>query len=232
MAEIIAINANTWRIEDDGVRFFLLEGNERALLIDSGMRTANAGELARSVTNKPLSLLNTHADIDHIAGNAAFDTCYMSPAEEENYRANGGKNKILPVREGDVLDLGERPLEIIDNPGHTPGSIAILDIKNRALIAGDSVQDGKIFMFGEKRNLPLYIDGLKNVNGHRSRFDSVYPSHGTFPVKPELIDSLITGAGCILSGNAEGKTVDVFGTRVMLYSFPYAGFLCEVPEEK
>ena len=232
MAEIIAINSNTWRIEDDGVRFFLLEGNERALLIDSGMRTANAGELARSMTNKPLSLLNTHADIDHIAGNAAFDTCYMSPAEEENYRANGGKNKILPVREGDVLDLGERPLEIIDNPGHTPGSIAILDIKNRALIAGDSVQDGKIFMFGEKRNLPLYIEGLKNVNGHRSRFDSVYPSHGTFPVKPELIDSLITGAGCILSGNAMGKTVDVFGMRVMLYSFPYAGFLCEVPEEK
>lgn len=232
MAEIIAINANTWRIEDDGVRFFLLEGTELALLIDSGMRTANAKELARSVTDKPLSLLNTHADIDHIAGNAAFDACYMSPAEEENYRANGGKNKILPVREGDVLDLGERPLEIIDNPGHTPGSIAILDIKNRVLIAGDSVQDGKIFMFGEKRNLPLYIEGLKNVNGYRSHFDSVYPSHGTFPVKPELIDSLITGAGCILSGNAMGKTVDVFGTRVMLYSFSYAGFLCEVPEEK
>jgi len=232
MAEIIRINENTWRIEDDGVRFFVLEGTEKALLIDSGMRTPNAKELAEGLTKKPLMLLNTHADPDHIAGNAAFDACYMSPDEAGNFRAHGGKAKILPVREGDVLDLGGRKLEIIDIPGHTPGSIAILDIDARVLIAGDSVQDGNIFMFGERRNLPLYIEGLKDLTKHISRFDEVWPSHGTFPVKPELIGQLISGAESILKGKAEGKTVDVFGMHPMLYRFPYAGFLCDVPAAK
>ena len=36
--QIIQINENSWRIEDHGVRFFLLSGTERALLVDSGMQ--------------------------------------------------------------------------------------------------------------------------------------------------------------------------------------------------
>ena len=43
------------------------------------------------------------------------------------------------MTQGDIIDLGDRPLKIIDIPGHTPGSIAILDVKNRVLISGDSV---------------------------------------------------------------------------------------------
>ena len=50
----------------------------------------------------------------------------MHPLEEPVYRAKGGAGEIVPVREGDVIDLGGRPLRIFDLPGHTPGSIAIL----------------------------------------------------------------------------------------------------------
>ena len=37
MKEIIKINEDTWRIEDDGVRFYLFCGNQKAALIDTGM---------------------------------------------------------------------------------------------------------------------------------------------------------------------------------------------------
>ena len=47
--EIIQINANTWRIEDDGVRLFLLAGTEKALLIDSGMNLNNARDIGMLV---------------------------------------------------------------------------------------------------------------------------------------------------------------------------------------
>ena len=60
MAEIVQINSDTWRIEDNGVRFFVLEGTEKALMIDSGMNTPDAGEIAKTLTSKPLELLNTH----------------------------------------------------------------------------------------------------------------------------------------------------------------------------
>ena len=143
--EIIKINENSWRIEDSGVRFFLLTGEERALLVDSGRNIDNAREIAESLTALPVMLVNTHADGDHVAGNGKFDAFYMHPDEEPNYRRGDRKGTILPIREGDVLDPGGRPLEVIHLPGHTPGSIALLDRKNRVLISGDPIQDGRIF---------------------------------------------------------------------------------------
>ena len=55
--EIIQINEKTWRIEDGGVRLFLLAGSERALLIDSGMNLETARDVASGLTGLPLSLL-------------------------------------------------------------------------------------------------------------------------------------------------------------------------------
>ncbi len=227
MAEIIRINEDTWRIEDDGVRFFLFCGSEKAALIDSGMNTPDAKSIAQSLTDLPLLMINTHADPDHISGNGDFDEVYMSPAEEENYRENGGKGKVIPVSEGDEIDLGGRRLLIIDIPGHTPGSIALLDKDHRVLVSGDSVQDGRIFMFGKFRDLDLYRKSLVHLKDFEGQYDEIYPMHGTFPVYPELIGQLLTGAGKIADGTADGKIVNVFGNEVCLYDFPYAGFLCE-----
>jgi len=227
MAEIVQINSDTWRIEDNGVRFFVLEGTEKALMIDSGMNTPDAGEIAKTLTSKPLELLNTHADRDHIAGNSAFDHFYMAPAEEENYRSAGGTGTVIPLSEGQIIELGDRPLEIIEIPGHTPGSVAILDISRRVLISGDSVQDGNIFMFGKFRNLKEYVPSMKKLLKYTDRFDSIFPSHGSIPVEPDIIPKLIEDAEQILSGKAEGEPVEKFGMKAVLYRFSEAGFLCD-----
>ena len=226
MSEIIQMNENTWRIEDGMVRMFLLTGTKEALLVDSGMNTPNAKEIAESITELPVKLINTHADGDHIAGNEAFEAFFMHPKEEANYRFRGKNGKIIPVQQGDVLDLGDRPLEIIDLPGHTPGSIGILDVNNRVLIGGDSIQDGQIFMFGEHRNLSDYITSLEKLSAYEGRFDEVYASHSSVSVKPDIIPKLITGAKQILAGEANGEEIDMFGNSVLLYQFEYAGFLC------
>ena len=234
MAHIIRIDEKTVRIEDGGVRFFLLEGTEKALLVDTGMNTLDAKAIAESLTELPLSLINTHADRDHISGNLSFATFYMSHAEIAHYASGIQQTtpedvgRILPVREGDLIDLGERPLLVIDNPGHTPGSIAILDIKNRVLIGGDAIQDGNIFMFGKYRNIEQYVKSLEHIREYGDRFDVVYPSHGTFPVSPELIDDLIGGAQKIIAGTAESTVIELFGRKIRLFRFPYAGFLCDL----
>ena len=131
--QIIQMNRNTWRMEDQGVRFFLLTGTEQALLIDSGMQVHNARDIAATLTALPVMLLNTHADMDHVGSNAQFDSFYMHPAEEADYRRAGRGGRLLPVADGDELDLGARRLRIIHLPGHTPGSIAVLDVENGAV---------------------------------------------------------------------------------------------------
>ena len=227
MEDIIRINEDTWRIEDGGVRFFLFCGTKKAALIDTGMNRPDARRIAKTLTGLPIILINTHADPDHISGNAAFEEFYMSPAEEDNYRAHNGRGNIIPVHEGDVIDLGERPLKIIDIPGHTPGSIAVLDEKNRVLVSGDSVQDGNIFMFGARRDMALYTESMKHLRGYDGSYDEIYPMHGSFPVAPELLPKLIEGAQQILDGQAAGANVSVHGMEVRLCRFPYAGFLCD-----
>ena len=229
MAEIIKINDKTWRIEDGMVRFYLLCGDEKAVLVDTGMNVPEARTIAEGLTDLPIILINTHADPDHISGNGAFEEFYMSPSEEDNYREHGGNGKFLPVCDGDVIELGNRPLKVIDIPGHTPGSIAILDENYRVLISGDSIQDGNIFMFGKFRNIDDFIMSLKSLSKYDGTYDDIYPMHGTFPVKPDLIGKLIEGAEQIREGKAEGQPVDMFGNKVCLYKFPYAGFLCGMP---
>ncbi len=227
-AEIIQIDRNTWRIEDQGVRFFLLTGTGRALLIDSGMNIHNARDIAAGLTGLPVSLLNTHSDRDHTGSNGQFERFYMHPAEEEHYRETGGTGEIIPVRDGDVIDLGGRVLKIIHLPGHTPGSIAVLDLKNRVLISGDVVQaDSRIFMFGEHRYFQNYILSLEYLMRIRDEFGEIWPSHGTIPVSPELIRKIYDGALDIRAGTRPGTPIEMFGKEVVLYDLGFTAFLCE-----
>ena len=224
--EIIKINENTWRMEDGHVRFFLLAGEKKALLIDSGMQVHNAKEIAESLVNVPVELLNTHADMDHVGSNEEFESFYMNPAEASNYYKTQKKTgTISPVFDGDVIDLGGRELEIITLPGHTPGSIAVLDRKNRVLISGDPIQDGDIFMFGIQREMHAYLLSLEKLEKYKGRFDTIYPSHGTFPVSPELINALHEGATHVLAGEVEGGEVEFHGVKIKRYDVGVAGFL-------
>lgn len=227
MPQIIPMDSDTWRIEDTGVRFFLLEGSREALLIDSGMTTRNAREIAESLTRLPLKLLNTHADMDHVAGNGAFECFYLHPAECANYykgRARG-RGQFVPVLDGDILDLGDRPLEILHIPGHTEGSIAVLDIKNRVLVSGDPIQDGSIYMFGPHRELNAYIYSIDKVMARKGDFDQIWPSHGSVPVYPDILPKLKAGVEKILSGELRGEPAEAHGTPITRYDIGVAAIL-------
>ena len=124
--------------------------------------------------------------------------------------------------------IGGRVLRVIDIPGHTPGSIAILDEQNRVLISGDTVSDSHIFMFGPMRDLNTFIRSLEHLSEYEDQFDEIYPMHGSFPVSPDLIGKLKEGAEQVRAGKAEGKEVEFYGNKALLYKFPYAALLCEL----
>ena len=226
--EIVKINSNTWRIEDDGVRFFLLEGEQEALMIDSGMNTPNSKEIVEGITKLPIKLLNTHGDIDHVSGNSKFSEFYLGENEIEYYtKRHSPQNKIIPVKDKQIIDLGNRKLQVINLPGHTPGSVAILDINNRVLIGGDSIQDGRIFMFGEGRDLDKFILSLQELwDNYKNEFDVVYPSHGSIPIDKNIIPKIIDAAKKIQNKEAQGNKIELMSKEVTYYDFGYVGFLC------
>ena len=63
------------------VYFFLVVGEERALLIDTAHSTTGAGDYAASLTSLPVDVVNTHGHFDHIGGNAEFEQVYLSRAD-------------------------------------------------------------------------------------------------------------------------------------------------------
>ena len=226
--QIIQVSDHTWRLEDSGVRFFLLEGTGRALMIDTGMNVRNAREIAETLTKQPVSLLNTHSDRDHIGCNEEFESFYMHPDDEPNYRKSGKGGQIIPARDGDEIDLGSRKLRIIHLPGHTPGSIAVLDIGRRVLISGDPIQEhGRIFMFGEHRNMRNYIDSLERLMTMTDEFDEIWPSHADFPVYPDCLEKLRDGARKILNREVTGKPVEFFNQNIFVYDLGFTIFLCD-----
>lgn len=224
---------NTWALEDRGVRIFLLAGSERALVVDTGMTAPDLHSLITQYTDLPYMLLNTHADRDHISGNSRFEEFYMHPSEAAfYYNIQGGKGKSIPVFEGDVIDLGNRELEVIHLPGHTPGSITLLDRRNRCLIGGDPIQeDGDIFMFGQQRDMISYIASLERLI-RRDDFDFIYPSHGKEKVGRDVIPQLIEGAKRILSGQVGGVEIELFGKKAVRCDVGVSRFLCPVKETK
>jgi glyoxylase-like metal-dependent hydrolase (beta-lactamase superfamily II) len=153
MAKSKKLFENTWWISESGkfssVKMYLLAGSEKAVLIDSGYGQLDLEKLVRSVYTGPVTILNTHGHLDHIGGNRFFES-YLPKEDINVYNRHSDpdflKQQKLPVFpraafkiiDFERLNLGARDLEILTTPGHTLGSISILDASNKAIFVGDT----------------------------------------------------------------------------------------------
>ena len=225
---IINVNENTWIIEDDNVRCFLLEGEKSAALIDTGMKLENIKEMVESLTNKEILLLNTHADRDHVGGNNQFDKVYIGVHELAYYQKTNSNKEIIPLYDNDIIDLGNRKLEVINLPGHTPGSIAFNDINNSVLISGDSIQrNGRVFMFGEQRNKIAYVSSLQRLNKRKDDFKEIWPSHADLPLDNSYIEKCCKDMIDLLDNKLPYTKEERFGTVIRTYQGKENIYLCD-----
>lgn len=69
-----------WLLSEPGHVFcFLVEGSERAVLIDSGTGLGDTAAAARALTDRPIVVVNTHSHDDHRGGNAGFTEVAAHP---------------------------------------------------------------------------------------------------------------------------------------------------------
>ena len=214
-----------WTIEDNGVRCFLIEGSRRALLVDTGFGSCDIKGIAQSLTNKPVILVNTHVDGDHIGGNHYFSKAYLHPLEIENYSGDNEKTELVPIEEGHVFDLGNRKFEVLETPGHTSGSIMLIDRESGMLISGDSLGQAAIFMFGKRRSIDIFADTLKGLSERTGEVKSVWPSHGPCPVDFSMVEDILEAIEEYKKGNLEGGEPP-FDLPCKLYEYKRAKFLC------
>jgi glyoxylase-like metal-dependent hydrolase (beta-lactamase superfamily II) len=208
-----------WVIDEGMVQSYLIEGENQALLIDSCMSGgADFTGAIRALTTKPVTLVITHSDQDHTAGQVDFLPAFMHPSEFELYAQKGNAAaNARAIWEGETFDLGGVILEIILIPGHTPGSIALLDRANGRLFIGDSVSDAWIYMFGEGRSVSALIasmeklerlvglEGAVGSEGSVGSSISLHPAHGSTTLGVEWITRTRIAAEKLLAGELEAK---------------------------
>lgn len=201
----IKINEGFYSIEQGFVRSFLFVGEKEALLIDTGIG-GNLREYVEEITKLPITLVITHSDRDHVGASEQFEKRLMHPSEFDYYqRKNSNTVPMEPIWEGDIIDLGNFRFEIILIPGHTPGSIALLEREKRFIIGGDSIQTGPIFMMGDGRNFAAFYASMRKLEGLLGCFDVIYSSHHEMAVKPVIVNRLLSGSGKMLEKKVEGK---------------------------
>lgn len=174
-------------LAQSGVRSFVFDAPDCVLFIDCCHGGDIMGALPE-LKGKPAKLILTHADPDHIGCIGAFDEVYMHPSEMSTLAMRDiSVSRIHPLWEGDTVGNSMWNFEALLIPGHTPGSIALLDRSRRILFGGDSVQTGPVFMFGQRRNMKAFISSMEKLERLSGLFDWVYASHHDLEVSPDVI---------------------------------------------
>lgn len=200
---------HTWLVRSDGDFSYLAEGENEAVVIDSGYGCGSIRAFCQSLTGKPVSkILNTHEHFDHTANNGYFELACLSaaalPKATIPYPSFAGIEfpRDYPVQiigDGDVIDLGGRTLEVFEIGDHTPGGLAFLDRKNHLLFSGDEFMAmGKNLNGGVARWERL----LAKLEPHRNDFDSLLAGAGKLDAA--LFDKQLAACRRILSGEEGG----------------------------
>ena len=227
-----------WRIDDNASdNMYLIVGTQRALLIDTGVGVADLSAFIKTVTNKPLLVINTHGHPDHAGGNFQFQTVYadaadfdlirqITPGQARRYFPNLTRDKnrysglapteqtalgakLVAVKDGFFFDLGGRRIEVIETPGHTPGEIVLLDATHNQVFTGDN--DNRLVWLFLSHSLPLetYLDSLKKLNARSAEFSMIYPGHGP-PLPNTFVAEQIGCVQAILSGSLPSELYHSF----------------------
>ncbi|MFL5334311.1 MAG: MBL fold metallo-hydrolase [Geminicoccaceae bacterium] len=81
--------------------------------------------------------------VDPYVTDAAFDALPPEPYCSTTYCPKAAPATHL-LEDGDVFDLGDRVLQVVHTPGHSPGGIALFERATGILFSGDIVYDGPL----------------------------------------------------------------------------------------
>lgn len=103
------IAPNTFEIgEFDCASIFLLIGDEKAMLIDTGIGVGDLKGFVGTLTDKPLMVCFTHAHPDHTGGASAFDHAYVHPKDMDDFAKGGVLGLSVESRTGYARMIAER----------------------------------------------------------------------------------------------------------------------------
>ena len=185
---------------------YLVEGNEKAVLIDAGTYVPDLDKIVAKITQKPVTLLLTHGHGDHVGGAGSFPEVYLCETDKQlfswNVRSYKGEIKLLT--EGQIIDLGGRKLEVVFTPGHTQGSVTFFDKANHYGFSGDAFGSTNLLVFTNLTNVVASATKIeKYIKENDIKF--LFPGHysGDNLESPQRVTDIKTMCQEVIDGKRE-----------------------------
>ena len=220
-----------------GVHCFLVEGRDKALLIDTMTGLRGLPAFVATLTDLPVEVALTHGHMDHAGGVFEFGRCYIHPADipmldgrtlparvgyvrgqlppgeapEASAFVPDGPVEFVPLKAGDKLDLGGRALEVLHVPGHTRGSLCYLDTASGDFFAGDVCNNNTLLMMDVSATIEEYLGALLALKERQGDIRRFYLFHGPSLQDKSCIDDNIQCCRDILAGTDDRVPVDFLG---------------------
>jgi glyoxylase-like metal-dependent hydrolase (beta-lactamase superfamily II) len=236
---------------------YLIVGDNRAMLFDTGMGMSDIRKVTAELTRLPIFVLNSHTHDDHVGNNWQFETIYGMDTDftRENARGSRGDAQAevtpgqicghLPERfdpktyatrpwkitsfmhDGDRIDLGGRSLKIIATPGHTPDSISLFDSANGLLFTGDTYYPGTIWLYRPETDLAAYGTSIRRLAALAPQVKMVLGAHNCPVAPPSVLPHLVAAFEMVHSVPATPISVGK-----VIYKVDDISFLMHAPEPR
>jgi glyoxylase-like metal-dependent hydrolase (beta-lactamase superfamily II) len=214
---------------------YLILGDKQALLFDTGMGISDIRKVTSELTRLPIIVLNSHTHDDHVGGNWQFETVYGMDTDFTRTNAKGSRQDAqdelgpgmicgeLPkgfdresyatkpwkisrfLHDRDQIDLGDRTLEIISTPGHTPDAISLLDRAHGLLFSGDTYYPAPIWLFRPETNLDDYVASVRRLAALAPQLKLVLGAHNIPFAQPSVLPTLVTAIETVRAGKVRGE---------------------------
>jgi len=219
----VRLTARVTRIYDRlDAQMYLVEGQDRALLVDTGFGVGDLAAFVRDLTDKPVTVVITHGHLDHAFGAGWFDDVHMAHADlavhavhrswiadvHDEARREGrvlapaaSPERFHDLGSGTTFELGGMTVRTIPMPGHTPGSHAVLLGEERTLITGDAANQRTFLFADDSATVTEYAETLRRVRDDLSGlYDRVFISHATGDAPVTVLQDLIDLTAEVVAG--------------------------------
>lgn len=216
-------------------QIYVIENEGGVLLIDSGMGGMGEADLYAYIRDEVLKnkdaefdLLLTHNHVDHVLGipslvnSGKLKNIYIHEADKEgldewmtNLKVDLG-DSLKFLKEGDTVTVGNETIDVLEVPGHTPGSIVFF--YNDYIFTGDAIGSGDLWLNGEyvENYLPSIHHFLDEIKARGNSFE-ILPGHAEN--KTPFYVQYVEDIGACAEGIVDGSLpVGVYTRRVGAYA--------------
>lgn len=177
---------------------YLILGEERALLFDSGPGIRDIVPVVKSLTSLPVTVTTSHLHYDHTGNLERFERIAILDVPElraqvlpsGQFLPNadmhlGTLEDIVPPaftvnewwKPTETINLGDRELAVLHAPGHTRGSLMLYDSQDKTLFTGDYIYPGPLLAFVPGSHMGDYLETSEKLLAFIDKDAVLLPAH-------------------------------------------------------